>query len=130
MKCENCNGEQGITAMATRRPMRDASEYELKCPCGHRWLGIKSMRRRHLPENQRRELKELWDSVEYIENPISKNKKANQDARTLALFLLEVRKNISLIKDVSHAPNCSCSGCRMDIVMDLARQIRDKKEVE
>ena len=64
-KCEKCGNEEGIKASATRRPMRDASQYTLECKCGHKWSRIKSMRSRHLPEHEREEIREFWDSLEY-----------------------------------------------------------------
>jgi hypothetical protein len=69
MKCPKCEGMVGITATNSRRPMRGASEYQLKCPCGHEWKACKG-HRFGVSRERNKEIFGEWDNVEIMPSPL------------------------------------------------------------
>ena len=64
MKCPRCEGVIDITAMESPRPMRGASEYCLRCPCGHKWKALKG-HRFGVSRERNKEIFGEWDNVKF-----------------------------------------------------------------
>ncbi len=63
MRCEKCMSFR-ITATASRRPLRGASEYLMECVnCNHKWSALKG----RVPDLEKRiEVSKNWANVKFL----------------------------------------------------------------